>query len=247
MARQERAGTAGRFHRSYTRSSKDGRREVVKAEPRVVWEPQPRQARALSSDVDELFYGGAAGGGKSDFLLADYLSGVQYGSDHRGILFRRSYPELEELILRSHELYRPLGATWNKQERQWTFPTGATLKMRFLSTDMDVYNYQGHQYTWVGWDELTNWASDFCYVYMISRNRSAAGVPCYIRSAGNPGGVGHAWVKRRFIDVCASETIFYDEETERTRVFIPAKLEDNQILVKNDPGYEKRLDMFRST
>jgi len=79
-------------------------------EKRVIWTPQPKQARALSCPVPELFFGGAAGGGKSDFLLADFLRGVEYGADHVGILFRKTYPQLEELIRRSHDIYRPMGA-----------------------------------------------------------------------------------------------------------------------------------------
>ena len=208
----------------------------------LVWKPQPRQQKALECPTFELFYGGAAGGGKSDFLLMDFVGQISYGAQHRGILFRRSFPELEELILRSYELYIPLGAQWRASDKTWTFPSGSTLKMRFVEADTDVHKYQSHQYTWTAFDELTNWPTDYCYLYMWSRTRSAAGVPCWVRAAGNPGGPGHAWVKTRCIDVAPPEHLFKDPKTGLSRVFIPALLDDNYILMKNDPEYERRLE-----
>jgi len=215
---------------------------MAKAKPtKVAWVPQPKQSRALSCPVTELFFGGAAGGGKSDFLLADFLRGVEYGSEHVGILFRRTFPQLEELIRRSWDLYRPLGAEYRAAEHSWTFPGGALLRFRHLESDMDVHDYQGHQFTWLGYDELTNWATDYPYIWMFSRLRSATGRPCRVRSAANPGGLGHGWVKQRFIEIGPPETIYMDPETGIKRIFIAAHLEDNQALVKADPDYERRL------
>lgn len=97
--------------------------------------------------------------------------------------------------------------------------------------------------TWIGWDELTNWPSSYPYLYMMSRLRSPAGAPTAVRAAGNPGGVGHVWVKERFIDPAPPETIFTTDRGT-TAVFIPAKLEDNRILMDNDPEYERNLEML---
>lgn len=210
------------------------------------WAPQPGpQSDAIAADwCPELFYGGAAGGGKSDFLLGDYLQDVDTFRDAwRGILFRRTYPELEELIARSHELYRPIGAQWNEQKKTWSFPGGATLKMRFLESDRDATRYQGHQYTWIGWDELTQWATAFAYKFLRARLRSSANVPTKrIRSSANPGGVGHHWVKSYFIDPAPFGFVpLHDEKTGMERMFVPAKLRDNALLTANDPGYEGRL------
>lgn len=220
----------------------------------VIWKPQPKQALAMSCPATELFYGGAAGGGKSDFLLGDFLAGaVRYGKHWRGILFRRTTDELEELIQRSNELYLPLGAHWNGKgakggSNQWVFPNGATLKMRYLESEKDVGHYQGHQYTWVGFDELGNYTSEYCWVYMMSRLRSAAGAPSFIRGTANPGGPGHGWIKHRFMDgqepnkikvipqKLSNGTIKYS-----SRVFIPSRLEDNKVLMDNDPEYELKL------
>ncbi|UTC46120.1 terminase [Treponema vincentii] len=210
----------------------------------ILWEPQPKQQLALSCPAFELFYGGAAGGGKSDFLLMDFLAGCNEGrSAWRGILFRRTYRELEDLIIRAKELYIPLGAHYHKTENVFTFPTGSFLRLRYLERDEDVGSYQGHQYTWVGFDELGNYATDYCYLYMISRLRSAAGLKCYMRATGNPGGVGHSWIKMRFIDKKKPNTIYTDEKG-RTRCFIPSLLDDNRILMKNDPEYEKSLTLL---
>ena len=180
----------------------------------------------------------------SDFLLADFLAGCNEGRRAwRGVLFRRTYKELEELIIRAKELYTPLGAHYHKTENVFTFPTGSFLRLRYLERDDDVGSYQGHQYTWVGFDELGNYATDYCYLYMISRLRSAAGLKCYMRATGNPGGVGHSWIKMRFIDKKKPNTI-YTDEMGRTRCFIPSLLDDNRILMKNDPEYEKNLTLL---
>jgi hypothetical protein len=210
-----------------------------------MWSPQPGpQADAIAATwCPELFYGGAAGGGKSDFLLGDFLQDVPtYGKYWRGIIFRRTYSELEELQSRATEIYPATGAVWNEQKHTWKWPNGATLKMRYAESNRDVLRYQGHQYTWIGWDELTQWATLWCYRYLRSRLRSAHNVPTKrIRAAGNPGGAGHLEVKAYFIDPAPPFTPINDNETGMDRMFIPAKLKDNRALVDNDPGYAGRL------
>lgn len=208
--------------------------------PQVIWSPSPKQALALACPVFELFYGGARFGGKSDYLLADFLDGIQYGQDHKGVLFRRTYAELEELIFRSRQIYPRLGAEYQETKRQWVFPQGSLLKLRFLEADKDVHRYQGHQYTWIGFDELTNWPTDYPYTYLFSCARSPQGLPVRVRASGNPGSVGHAWVKGRFIDVTRAYQVYPDPQTGLKRVFIPSTLDDN-AYAKNDPEYEGRL------
>lgn len=216
----------------------------------VIWRPQPKQALAMSCPATELFFGGAAGGGKSDYLLGDYLEGARkYGKHWRGIIFRQSYPQLEELQIRAMELFIPLGAHYRDKSATWYFPNGATLKFRHLENDKACNNYQGHQYTWIGIDELGNYPTDYVWTFMLSRLRSAYGVPCYIRGTANPGGVGHGWLKHRFIDNAVPNQIRKIEVVDpstgevyyQTRVFVPSKLTDNQILMKNDPGYKTSL------
>lgn len=212
----------------------------------AAWEAQlgPQREACDLHWLSELFYGGAAGGGKSDFLLGDFLADVPtYGKHWRGIIFRRTYAELEELLARSREMYPQTGARWNEVRRTWTWPNGATLKLRYLERDADALRYQGHQYTWIGWDELTQWATMYAYKYLRSRLRSAHNVPTKrIRSAGNPGGPGHLWVKAYFIDPApAGNEIVVDPETGIERIFVPSRLTDNRILVESDPTYRARL------
>src|SRR5215831_639133 len=216
------------------------------AEKSFVWSPQPGpQTEAIMATwCDELFYGGAAGGGKSDFLLGDFLQDVpSYGRAWLGVLFRRTYNELEDLLRRSREIYPASGATWHEQAKTWTWPNGAQLRMRYIERDADATRYQGHQYTWIGWDELTQWPTDYGYRFLRARLRSAQEVPTKrIRSAANPGGVGHHWVKAYFVDPAPGGfTPIEDPVTQSRRMFIPARLRDNAILLASDPTYAQRL------
>lgn len=166
-----------------------------------------------------------------------------YGPNWRGILFRRTYNELEELIKRSREIYPASGGVWHEQSKTWDWPNGAHLRMRYIERDSDATRYQGHAYTWIGWDELTQWPSDYGYRFLRGRLRSAFDVPTKrIRAAANPGGVGHHWVKAYFVDPAPSGYVpILDPVTRMQRMFIPAKLRDNRILLNSDPGYGDRL------
>ena len=213
--------------------------------PQRDWVPTDKQRLALECPIDELFFGGAKGGGKSEFLLVDYAKGVKYGIDFPGVIFRRTYPELEELIARSHKIYPILGGKYHVGNKTWHFPTGATLKFRFLEADKNVNSYQGHEYSWIGFDELTSWKSDYCYLFMVSCLRSTnPEINPTLRGSGNPGMVGHAWVKGRFIDIGPPGVVHIDPAIGLGRVFVPARLEDNPHLLINDPDYEKRLKLL---
>jgi len=139
------------------------------------------------------------------------------------------------------EIYPKLGATYAKGERTWTFKLGSMLRMRHLERKEDVQRYQGHQYTWIAFDELSEWKDPYCYTFMFSCARSPKGVPVSIRATGNPGRVGHGWLKLRFIDGRKPMNMYWDPEMRMYSTFIPAKLEDNLLLMKKDPGYEARL------
>ena len=208
----------------------------------MAWEPQPGpQSSAISAKfVDELFFGGARGGGKSDYLLGDYLEGLYHGAAWRGIIFRKTYNELEELQIRARELFPDYGGVYKSATSSespfsncWYFPGGATLKMRYLEHERDADGYQGHQYTWIGFDELTNHATPYGYNKLKACLRNSAGIHGRIRSGGNPGGKGHIWVKARFIDIAPPYVPYTDSETGLTRVFIPSRITDNKYLKDN--------------
>src|SRR5438045_5389061 len=220
------------------------------------WRAQPGpQLTAIRLDlIDELLYGGAVFGGKSDFLLGDFAQDVPgpYGNHWHGILFRKTYSQLEALISRSLEIYPPwfgldVSKAWSSTNKTWTWPNGATLKMRFMEAENDWMQYWGHAYTWIGWDELGLWPNLTSYNRMKARLRSAtAKIPNKrIRASANPGGPGHHAVRAHFgIDryPLGSQVFDAPDGSGMRRVFIRARLSDNKIGVENDPGYEKRLD-----
>jgi len=216
-----------------------------------LWDPQPRQAYAMRCDADQIFYGGAAGGGKTDLSLALNMRGVmEWGKAWQGIIFRKTFPQLKEIIKRGKELFRPMGAIYKQTEHVFIFPNGAEVWLANLERDKDVEKYQGQQYTLVVFDELANWMTDFCWTYMTSRCRSPAGVPCQMIGTGNPGGLGHAWIKNMFIDGFLPDVkyiipVAYDEEAKQwvyiSRCFIPSKLEDNPRLLDKNPKYKNYL------
>lgn len=186
-------------------------------------EPTPTQAAFLLRPEREALYGGAAGGGKSSALL---LAALQYVDvpGYSALILRRTYADLSKpgaLMDRAHEWLEGTGATWNQQDKQWTFPSGARLSFGHLETERDKYNYQGAEYQYVGFDELTQFTSSQ-YRYLFSRVRRLKGsnVPIRVRAASNPGGVGHEWVYQRF----------FVEGATKGRAFVPARLEDNPHL-----------------
>ena len=201
------------------------------------------QAVLISCPIEDVFFGGARGGGKTDGSLGDWISHQDlYAENAKGIFFRRTYDELEEAQSRASAIFPRLGAVYKSQKRTWIFPNGATLKMRYLKRDEDANNYQGHQYTWMCFEELTNWPDPKPIDKLRACLRSgAAPIPKSFRATGNPGGVGHNWVKGRYIDPAPPLTPFFDEEMQTWRVFIPSRLEDNEALTRNDPDYWKRV------
>lgn len=216
-----------------------------------MWVPQPGpQLAAIEADwCDELFYGGARGGGKSDFQLGyQEDGGLRWGAGWRGIMFRKTYPELEELQARAMQVFPAEGAVYKTQSSAefpfsncWYWPNGATVKMRYIEREADYGRYHGHQYTGISFDEVTEYATPNGLLKMLSTLRSAHGVPCSVRLTGNPGGVGHIWVKDRYIDPIAPYNPYTDPETGFTRMYVPSSLKDNPALLQNDPKYQARI------
>lgn len=211
----------------------------------MAWAAQPKQRLLISCPIHDALFGGARGGGKTDGLLGDFLFFANdWGRHARGILFRRSYPEFEEIERRSHEIYPYTGAVWKAGIRTWLWPSGATLKLRFLDKDADAESYIGHSYTWLGFDQMEQWPNAKPIDKLRATLRAGEiAMPKYFRCTANPGGVGHNWIKARYkIGVVRPMTTFYDEKLHTDRVYIPSLLEDNEALTRNDPHYWQKVE-----
>lgn len=205
----------------------------------VPWTPSAHQAAFLLVPAKEAFYGGAAGGGKSIALLMAALQYVEHPG-YNALLVRKTFKDLaqpEALIDISKEWLTNTDAKWNSSDHQWTFPSGAVLKFGHLENENDKYNYQGAAYHFIGFDELTQFPEgSFTYLQSRCRRRKGddaigANIPLRIRAAANPGGIGHEWVKRRFIELPDDEELEEGEaEKFAKRVFIPSGLSDNPHL-----------------
>ena len=201
----------------------------------------------LAAGETDVLYGGAAGGGKSYAMLVDPLR-YAHRSAHRGLIIRRSMPELRELIDKSRELYPKAfpGCKYKEVEKLWNFPSGAKIEFGFLERDADVYRYQGQAYSWIGFDEITHLPTEFAWNYLASRLRTTdSEITCYMRCTANPGGAGATWVKKRYIDPSPPHESFEGADG-LSRKFIPARLQDNPFLAK-DGRYEKMLQALPPT
>lgn len=214
----------------------------------ILWQPQKKQVEFMKRCEDEVLYGGAAGGGKSDALIMEALRQVDI-PNYEGIIFRKTYPQCAELISKSLYYYKKAypNAKYNHSAHVWTFPSGAKISFGNMHHIKDRINYQGRAFDFIAFDELTHFTFDE-YSYMRSRNRpKGPGTRCYIRGATNPGGIGHAWVKKMFIEG-RKPFKTYEKKIDidghvftRTSAFIPATVYDNQALLTNDIAYLARL------
>lgn len=190
--------------------------------PYIPITPTNKQFEFLSCFGKDGLYGGAAGGGKSAALLACALMFVGY-PNYNALLLRRTYADLkmpEALIDISLKWLSETNAKWNAISNTWTFPSGAKLTFGYLDNENDKYRYQGAAFQFIGFDELTQFSeTQFLYLFSRLRKGVTSGIPLRLRASSNPGGIGHEWVKARYLT-----------EGKKGRLFIPAKLYDNPHL-----------------
>jgi hypothetical protein len=233
----------------------------VEVAQNVVFKPNAGpQTEFLAATERQVLFGGAAGGGKSYAMLADPLRDMN-NPNFSGLLVRHTTEELRELIMKSQEMYPKAipGIKWFERKQQWVTPRGGRLWMSYLDRDTDVMRYQGQAFNWIGFDELTQWSTPFAFNYMGSRLRTSdPTLKLYMRCTSNPGGAGHGWVKKGFIDPAPYNKAFAatdfetgdilafpkghskEYQTLYKRRFIPATLFDNPYLA-GDGQYEAML------
>lgn len=200
----------------------------------------PKQHQFVSATATEVLFGGAAGGGKSYGQLVDALIYALRYAGSKQLILRRTYTELEKSLIRAHLDFYPLSIyTYNASAHIGRFSNGSLIDFGYCATENDVSQYQSAEYDVIRFDELTHF-TEYQYVYMLSRVRGAKPFPRQVKSSTNPGSVGHAWVKARFIDPAPPNTVI-TAENGTTRVFIPSLLDDNTFLMAADPGYKARL------
>lgn len=208
----------------------------------MTWRPHPgAQEEFLRRREFEILFGGSAGPGKTDCLVAGMARDI-VNPKYRGLIIRRTFPQLQEIIDRCHRLYPLLGGVFKATEKRWYFPLGGSIDLGHMQHENDKYNYQGKEYHKIGVDEVTQF-TETQYTYLFSRLRTTdPDIIPQIISTTNPGGIGHYWVKNRFIDISKPMQTYLDKKTGLSRVFIPATIEDNPSLFENDPAYLARLE-----
>lgn len=212
----------------------------------VLWTPHPGfQRRALACTARELLAGGAAGPGKTDLLLYGPLRYIDQ-SWQRVLFLRESYPALAQAMDRSHGVFPALGGAWSGERREWRFPSGATYRFGHAA-DLPslVAVHQGSEYTHVAWDEIGLTGDPALWRWIATRVRS--GDPravLQMRCSANPGGPGHRWLRRRFVDPCGPGGGEYRDPVSGHRIaYIPGRLADNPTLDAPDrQDYRRALE-----
>lgn len=227
---------AARARRSFEEPSSD-----LQSAPTIIWDAQPRQAAFISCPIDDVGFGGARGGGKSDAVIGDWISHeYDYGQHAIGMAFRRERTQLVELIERARTVLSPLGYKWHEADKYFRGPKGGRLRFTYLERDADADAYQGHSYTRLYPEEMGTFPSETPINKLQATLRSGNGVPCQMKGTCNPGGPGHQWVKARYkldthpqgLEVFRVEFTnpFTKKKIEKTRVFIPSRVSDNKFL-----------------
>lgn len=210
---------------------------------KVRWKPQEKQEIALRSTADEILFGGARGGGKTDAGMAWLLYDIDK-PQYRALVIRRNYTDLNDWIDRARDMYHSVGGKMAGDK--FTFPSGAIIRTGHLA-DKDAYQkYQGHEYQKIVIEELTHIARESDYEKLLASLRSTVeGIKPQIFCTTNPDGPGHEWVKNRWnIPDVPTEPVRTTKD-ERTFLFVPSRVFDNQVLVDSDPGYIKYLESIQ--
>lgn len=217
----------------------------------TVWRAQPGPQTALiTCPVQEIFFGGARGGGKTYGIIGDWLQHNRvYGAKTGGLIVRRTRKQLQDFIEKASPIIEQIGGRWNEVNKLFRMPNRAPLHCAYLERDSDAENYQGWGLTRVYGEEIGNFPHYAPLAKLKAALRSGEGIPSGMRHTGNPGGPGHTWVKARYIDPAPLGWQIIPEYVKRgiqsiyvgDRIFIPSKVSDNILLTANDPTYVLRI------
>jgi len=205
--------------------------------------PNARQRQFFAEKAKFILYGGAKGGGKSWAIRwKQILRRLKYPGS-KGLLLRRTYPELYRTHIEKIAQEIPKGmATYDNQRHTLRFANGSTLEFASAQYERDILQFQGAEYDDIGLDEATQFTE-----YQFNMLRSVIrtirpDIETQIYLSANPGGIGHGWVKRTFVEPDFSKfTAEQIAEYRSVNAFVPAKVYDNPVLMKNDPYYLKTL------
>jgi hypothetical protein len=224
----------------------------VACKPRIVWQPQAGPQKALiDCPVPEIFYGGARGGGKTDGVLGKFaILGEEYGRGLNAIFFRKELPMADDAMERAGDIFLPLGWKWNGGKYQWRSPAGARVRFRPLERVGDAEKYQGQNISHAAVEEAGNYPHPGPIDRLNGVLRSVQRMKTQLMLTGNPGGPGQLWIKERYVDPAPNGMQILTRALPNGRdhryVFIPSKLQNNRILMANDPEYINRLYLVGS-
>ena len=209
---------------------------------KIPYQPTERQLAFHNSPAKYRFYGGAVGGGKSKAILMDGVAQCLTMPGWNVLILRRTLPELEQSQIARFRAEVPAKLyAWNEQKKTATFVNGSTLRFGYLESRGDETRYQGDEYGCIMFDEATQFDL-YSWTYMTTRNRSTVGGRTNMAAASNPGGKGHAWVKKLFVEKRPAPGMEAHEYNPSDYSFTPAKLTDNPHLLRKDPDYLKSLE-----
>lgn len=214
----------------------------------MIWKPFPAQELALRQpdDVFETLFGGSRGPGKTDAGIIWLQYDIQHPR-YRALVIRKNADDLSDWVDRVRYMFRGLHANVAYRPAEIRFPWGAIIKTGHLKDDQAYTKYQGQEYQRILVEELTQIPTEKRYLQLISSCRSTIPeLKPRVFATTNPGGPGHAWVKKRFVTAKPNVT-FPDPTSGRKRIFIPATIDDNPVLMKVDPDYVRMLDALKDT
>lgn len=211
-------------------------------EPVVGWKPHDGpQTTFVTSSVFDLGFGGAWGGSKTESLI---MAPMQQADSPfmRVLLLRNTYPQLQQIIDRTHALFPQFGAKWVAAKNRWEFPAGGIYRFGYGANFQEIQQYLSDEYTYVGYDQVEQLAQEQTWSLLTGRIRSKdKGITRMARCTFNPGGPGHGWVRRRYVEACPWDGTPVWDEHGNSRGFIFADVYDNPTILENDPEYVNRI------